>query len=155
GHAGDHAGGLLALRRLPRPAPPGPRLAPELAPAGRPRAAARGGPQRSTAVMGRRTALGAGTGLLLLGRLARAQVAPPPAPPPPPAAGRRRPPAPRARGRGAPAPAPAAPSTPGVPAPPQVVAELRATLGAAIQRFEARDLQGVLAHISEQYRTGP
>jgi hypothetical protein len=28
-------------------------------------------------------------------------------------------------------------------------------LGRAVERFEARDLTGVLAHISEQYRTGP
>jgi hypothetical protein len=35
------------------------------------------------------------------------------------------------------------------------VAEVRATLGDAVQRFEARDLPGVLAHISEQYHTGP
>jgi hypothetical protein len=28
-------------------------------------------------------------------------------------------------------------------------------LGRAIERFEARDLNGVLAHVSEQYKTGP
>jgi hypothetical protein len=42
-----------------------------------------------------------------------------------------------------------------VPAPAAVVEELRATLGRAIQRFEARDLNGVLGFVSEQYRTGP
>ncbi len=46
-------------------------------------------------------------------------------------------------------------SKPGVPAPPQVVEELRAALARAVQRFEARDLNGVLGFVSEQYRTGP
>jgi hypothetical protein len=36
-----------------------------------------------------------------------------------------------------------------------VVEELRATLARAIERFEAHDLDGVLAHVSEQYWTGP
>jgi hypothetical protein len=49
----------------------------------------------------------------------------------------------------------AAEPPPGTAAPPALVNELRAALGRAIQRFEARDLQGVLGHISEQYRTGP
>jgi hypothetical protein len=44
---------------------------------------------------------------------------------------------------------------PGTAAPPALVNELRAALGVAMRRFEARDLQGVLAYISEQYRTGP
>ena len=57
-----------------------------------------------------------------------------------------------ARPRSRPQPAPA---RPGQPASPQVVEELRAVLGRAVERFEARDLTGVLAHISEQYRTGP
>jgi hypothetical protein len=43
----------------------------------------------------------------------------------------------------------------GVAAPPALVTELRAVLGLAIQRFEAKDLQGVLAYVSDQYRTGP
>lgn len=73
---------------------------------------------------------------------ALAQVAPPPAPPAAPA-----PPA------TAPQPAPAA--RPGRPAPPEVVGELRATLARAIERFEARDLDGVLGHVSGQYHTGP
>jgi hypothetical protein len=72
-----------------------------------------------------------------------AQVPPPPAPPRPPA------PAPQ------PPPAAPTPSRPGVPASAQVVDELRATLARAVQRFEARDVAGVLAHVSEQYRTGP
>ncbi len=69
---------------------------------------------------------------------ALAQVAPPPAPPAPPAT--------------TPQPAPA---LPGRPAPPEVVEELRATLARAIERFESRDLRGVMAHLSEQYHTGP
>jgi hypothetical protein len=44
---------------------------------------------------------------------------------------------------------------PGTTAPPALVNELRAALGLAIQRFEARDAQGVLRYISEKYRTGP
>jgi hypothetical protein len=36
-----------------------------------------------------------------------------------------------------------------------VVKELRATLARAVERFEARDLEGVLAHVSEEYWTGP
>jgi hypothetical protein len=44
---------------------------------------------------------------------------------------------------------------PGVPAPPATVREIQSALQLAIQRFEARDVAGVLAHISEQYRTGP
>lgn len=52
-------------------------------------------------------------------------------------------------------PAPSPPSLPGVPAPARVIEELRATLGRAVQRFEARDLPGVLAHVSEEYRSGP
>jgi hypothetical protein len=73
-----------------------------------------------------------------LATVAPGQVASPPAPPAPPGA-----------------PAPAAPASPGRPAPPEVVQELRAALGVAVQRFEARDLAGVMAQISEQYHTGP
>jgi hypothetical protein len=36
-----------------------------------------------------------------------------------------------------------------------VVEEIRATIGRAVERFQARDLEGVLAHISEDYWTGP
>lgn len=39
------------------------------------------------------------------------------------------------------------------PAPPAVVAELRAAIEAARQRFEARDRAGVLAAVSERYRS--
>jgi hypothetical protein len=35
------------------------------------------------------------------------------------------------------------------------VEEIRATLARAVQRFEARDAEGVLAHVSEEYWTGP
>src|SRR5438128_1499135 len=52
--------------------------------------------------------------------------------------------------------APPAPSElPGVAAPAPVVQELRATLALAVQRFEARSAPGVLAYVSDQYRTGP
>ncbi len=54
---------------------------------------------------------------------------------------------------------PVAPSTPQAPpgtlAPPSVVAEIQQSLDAAIARFDAMDAPGVLAHVSEQYRTGP
>jgi len=43
----------------------------------------------------------------------------------------------------------------GVTAPAQVVGELQAALAKATQRFEARDVAGVLASVSDQYRTGP
>src|SRR2546427_10224276 len=47
---------------------------------------------------------------------------------------------------------------PGVPgaraAPPELVNELRPVVEHARQRFEARDATGVLAHVSEQYRSG-
>jgi hypothetical protein len=39
------------------------------------------------------------------------------------------------------------------PAPPQVAAELRAAVETARRRFEARDLAGVLASVSQQYRS--
>jgi len=52
---------------------------------------------------------------------------------------------------------PAAPAS-GAPvaqaAPPELVRELRPVLERARQRFEARDAAGVLAHVSEQYRSG-
>jgi hypothetical protein len=61
----------------------------------------------------------------------------------------------------APSPAPAQPAPPagdprpGTPAPPAVVQEIRATLAHAIERFEAKDAEGVLAHVSDEYWTGP
>jgi hypothetical protein len=48
--------------------------------------------------------------------------------------------------------APAAPEARA--APPELVSELRPVVDQARQRFEARDLAGVLAHVSEQYRSG-
>jgi hypothetical protein len=87
-------------------------------------------------------------GLLLAGGPA-AHAQPPsavPLPPPAPAA----PPAPPRPS----APAPVGPR-PGTPAPGPVLQELRTTLGRAVERFEARDLEGVLAHVSERYWTGP
>ena len=44
---------------------------------------------------------------------------------------------------------------PGAPAPAGVVREVEAGVARAVQRFEARDVAGVLAQVSEQYRTGP
>ena len=44
---------------------------------------------------------------------------------------------------------------PGAAAPAGVVREVEAGLARAVQRFEARDVAGVLAQVSEQYRTGP
>ena len=44
---------------------------------------------------------------------------------------------------------------PGVAAPPELVRELDAARSQALQRFEARDVEGVLTHVSDQYRTGP
>ena len=36
-----------------------------------------------------------------------------------------------------------------------MVAEIRAALANAVERFEDRDAEGVLAHVSEEYWTGP
>ena len=44
---------------------------------------------------------------------------------------------------------------PGDPAPPAVVAELQRALADATTRFESMDLGGVLANVSDRYRTGP
>jgi hypothetical protein len=44
---------------------------------------------------------------------------------------------------------------PGTAAPAQVVQQLQTAVTAAAQQFERRDTEGVLRHISEQYRTGP
>jgi len=71
------------------------------------------------------------------GRPASAQPVPPPTPRP-----------------ATPVPPPPG-SRPGVPAPPAVVEEVRAIIARAVERFEARDLDGVLAHVSEEYWTGP
>jgi hypothetical protein len=40
------------------------------------------------------------------------------------------------------------------PAPPELIGELRPVIELARQRFEARDAAAVLAHVSEQYRSG-
>src|SRR5262245_27170473 len=64
------------------------------------------------------------------------------------------------RARATPAPPAPAPTTPapqpkiGTPAPPAVLAELRPIVESARQRFEARDAPGVLANVSERYRSG-
>jgi hypothetical protein len=82
-------------------------------------------------------------------RRATAQAVPPP------------PPRPEAPGSPPPAAAPAQPAAPaaeappGSPAPPAVVAEIRAAIAHAVERFEARDTEGVLAHVSDEYWTGP
>jgi hypothetical protein len=49
-------------------------------------------------------------------------------------------------------PAPAAPEARASPL--ELVSELRPVVDHARQRFEARDAAGVLAHVSEQYRSG-
>jgi hypothetical protein len=50
---------------------------------------------------------------------------------------------------------PATSELPGTPAPPEVIEQVRRTLAQAVARFEARDAAGVLAHVSDAYRTGP
>lgn len=47
------------------------------------------------------------------------------------------------------------PARPGAPAPPDIVQEIRAALAQGVQRFEAKDLEGVLGYVSDRYRTGP
>jgi hypothetical protein len=54
----------------------------------------------------------------------------------------------------APAPVPA-PAHPGVPASAQTIAELRRAVADAVARLQARDTDGVLAHVSDRYRTSP
>lgn len=78
-----------------------------------------------------------------------AQAVPPPPPRPVPPAKPATPPA-----ATTPAPPPADPR-PGTPAPPAVVEEIRAAIARAVERFQARDPEGVLAHVSEAYWTGP
>lgn len=50
---------------------------------------------------------------------------------------------------------PAPEALPGSPAPPQVIVEIQQTVDAAVTRFDARDMGGLLALVSDQYRTGP
>ena len=59
-----------------------------------------------------------------------------------------------AGGAGAPVPPPSQ-EPPGTAAPAEVVRQLQAEVTAAARQFERRDTEGVLRHISEQYRTGP
>src|SRR5262245_33361223 len=59
-------------------------------------------------------------------------------------------PTPTAPSVSAPAPQPKT----ATPAPPGLVAELRPIVETARQRFEARDAAGVLANVSERYRSG-
>jgi hypothetical protein len=54
-----------------------------------------------------------------------------------------------------PAPAPRIGDRPGQLAPPSLVQELAAMLARAVDRFEAKDVPGVLANLSDQYWTGP
>jgi hypothetical protein len=105
----------------------------------------RGGPDRR----GLLAALAAVVvGLPLRGSGWAQPVPPPPSRPVPP-------------GRPAAPPAPAAPTSPpadprpGVPAPPAVVEEIRAAIARAVERFQARDADGVMALVSEAYWTGP
>src|SRR5262245_39997502 len=44
---------------------------------------------------------------------------------------------------------------PGTAAPAEVVQQLQSQVATAVQQFERRDTEGVLRHVSEQYRTGP
>jgi len=44
---------------------------------------------------------------------------------------------------------------PAAAAPAEVVRELRVRLARSLERFEAQDVPGVLAYVSDQYRTGP
>ena len=108
---------------------------------------------RRAAGPSRRGVLAALTTALALGlrapRAASAQAVPPPPPRPTP------PPPPPAPGPPAAPAAPAPDPRPGTPAPPAVVEEIRATIARAVERFEARDVEGVLAHVSEEYWTGP
>jgi hypothetical protein len=99
---------------------------------------------RSAADPSRRGLLLAALTAIVLGFQPGGPTAAQPVPPPParPAA----PPKPTA-----PAPDP----RPGSPAPPAVVAEIQAALAHAVERFDARDSEGVLAHVSEEYWTGP
>jgi hypothetical protein len=98
------------------------------------------GPSRRQALTGLAVlTLELGTGWPAAGQT----VPQPPSRPTPPA---------RAPGQATPS---ATESRPGTPAPPAVVDEIRATLGRAVERFQARDLDGVLAHVSEEYWTGP
>jgi hypothetical protein len=62
--------------------------------------------------------------------------------------------APPARGGDAPSPR-SSQEPPGTAAPANVVSQLQAEVTAAARQLEGRDTEGVLRHVSEQYRTGP
>ena len=108
--------------------------------------------ERRTADLSRRGALGALVTFALGLRRPRRAVAQGIPPPPP-----RPNPSTRPGGPGPPGapPAPSADPRPGTPAPQAVVEEIRAALARAVERFEAGDVEGVLAHVSEEYWTGP
>jgi hypothetical protein len=106
-------------------------------------------------VVPHRRAVLAGLAALALGLRPDRPVGAQPVPAPPP---RPKPPGgPAGPGPSAPAPraAPAPDPRPGAPASPAVVDEIRVELAHAIDRFQARDAEGVLQHISEEYWTGP
>ncbi len=46
-------------------------------------------------------------------------------------------------------------TSPGIAAPPAVVQEIQATLARAIERFQARDVEGVMRYVSDEYWTAP
>jgi hypothetical protein len=50
---------------------------------------------------------------------------------------------------------PQAEPPPGEQAAPEIVAEIRAALSEAVRRFQHGDVEGVLARVSDSYRTGP
>ena len=52
-------------------------------------------------------------------------------------------------------PQPPSQEPPGTAAPAPVISELQAELNTAVQQMQRRDTEGVLSHVSEQYRTGP
>jgi hypothetical protein len=108
--------------------------------------------ERRTAALSRRGALGALVAVALGLRRPRRAVAQGIPPPPP-----RPSPSTRPGGPGPPGapPASSADPRPGTPAPQAVVEEIRAALARAVERFEAGDVEGVLAHVSEEYWTGP
>jgi hypothetical protein len=54
-----------------------------------------------------------------------------------------------------PTPPPPSQEPPGTAAPATVISELQAELNTAVQQMQRRDTEGVLSHVSEQYRTGP
>jgi len=52
-------------------------------------------------------------------------------------------------------PVPPTQALPGAPAPAPIARELEAAVAQAVRRVEAKDLEGVMALVSEEYRTGP